>query len=452
MEPEDVRRAYTSASQRNPSHRQGVTSSKHSSYFTQPGRAETLHFSPSEPPMVAYGARRRSHDDHPEKRDQRRNSADLPAGRHPYHSHTLPRSLSQSHQELHRIHEFEDGSRRKRGMADQTPPNSSHHSRSRERRAMSSSMRTPLEPGSMADRRSSNLRGFEDSGSESEDGGSQNQEVSPCDIHITVEDDSSTASSSTLVSVGGPQRAGMYPGAMGSQELFDDDAEFMSLSTLAEGIPMSSQPHYYDHFGFEQETGSTLTRHDSNQGLSQPSLPLRSKHGRHRMSLSDLSSLGNSSSNLTHSQYLSQSVAEVPRYAHRGEVPGHRLPDNRPRHVQSFSHGYLNRMQSDPHLNAADGPPGQQRSIIGAMKRMREEEKQKRRNQQQRRHQQESHSSPSSSPRSQPSQRRQKPSSPQTVQQPVPPQMQQPPHNESERVKVTQSKSIPTPKALGKER
>ncbi len=430
LEPEDVRRAYTSASQqplRTPSHRQGPHSPKRSPYLTQPGQNQSTHFTATEPlPVAAYGRRRRSHGD-PDVRqqlaDHRRNSAESTASGHPYRSHALPRSLSQSHQELHHTHNLEEGARHSRGRIpfhDQIPPSSSRYSRSRERRA--TSMRVPHEPGNPPASvdslvRSSNFRTFEDSSSETEDGSSQPWEVNPADIHITVEDESSTAS--TLVS----QQRMPGLGAVGSQELFDDDTEIMSLSTLAEGIPMSSQPQYYGHF--EQEP--VLTRHDSHQGLSQPSVPLRSKHGRHRMSLSDLSSLGNSTTNLTHSQYLSQSVVEVPRYAHRGDMPGHRFPENHPKHTQSYSHGYLNRLPSDPHFNPADGPPGQQRSILGAMIRLQEELKQTKRNQHHHHHKPGAHSSPTSFPRSQPSQRRQQSTSPRTVKAAPPQDPQQPP-------------------------
>ena len=332
-------------------------------------------------------------------------------------SHALPRNLSQSHQELHHVQEVEGGEEGTGHNQRKMLFGREYKTYSGNRRATSSNatvrshdpnhLSTPMDPIY----RSNALQSFDDSGSDTEDGGSQPWEVS--DIQITIDDVdnntiNSTASTSTLIGENNPPRTagGKYMGSM-SQEPFDDEAEIMPLTTLAEGIPMSSQPHYYDQF--EQESGPpNLTRHGSHQGLSQPPAP-RNKYGRHRMSLSDLSSLANSTTNLTHSQYLSQSVVEVRRYAHRGDTHGSRFPDPRPRHSQSYSLGNLHRLTSDPYLNAWEGPPGQKRSILAAMNSLREDPavKQRRRNQHHHYHQG-THTSSSSS-RNQPSQRRQQP-------------------------------------------
>ena len=230
--------------------------------------------------------------------------------------------------------------------------------------------------------RSNVLNGFEDCSGD-ERGESQSwQTVDHADIILSLEDEEryilkSGSSSSTIVQrppsphrMSGPPRM--------SQEQFDEDdhSDIMSLSTLAEEESLSTQ---YFHpstvgTGLDQDGGvpPSFAKHESHfLGLSQPSVP-SSRYGK---SLTDLPSLTSSSSNLSHTQYLSQSVVEMPQYGRRDVYSG-RYPEmmsgRAVRASQSYSHGHLNRMSSDSHLNA-DGPPGLKMSVVAAMTNMQEE-------------------------------------------------------------------------------
>ena len=65
----------------------------------------------------------------------------------------------------------------------------------------------------------------------------------------------------------------------------------------------------------------------------------------------------------------------MPQYGRRDVYSG-RYPEmmsgRAVRASQSYSHGHLNRMSSDSHLNA-DGPPGLKMSVVAAMTNMQEE-------------------------------------------------------------------------------
>ena len=234
--------------------------------------------------------------------------------------------------------------------------------------------------------RSNVLNGFEDcSGDER---GESWQAVDHADIMLSLEDEEryilkSGSSSSTIVQrppsphrMSGPPRM--------SQEQFDDDdhSDMMSLSTLAEEESLSTQYFHPSSVGtgLDQDGGipPSFAKHESHfLGLSQPSVP-SSRYGK---SLTDLPSLTSSTSNLSHTQYLSQSVVEMPQYGRRDVYSG-RYPEmmsgRAVRASQSYSHGHLHRMSSDSHLNA-DGPPGLKMSVVAAMTNMQEEiERQKR--------------------------------------------------------------------------
>ena len=223
--------------------------------------------------------------------------------------------------------------------------------------------------------------------------------VNPTNISFTLEeadDIKSASSSSTLVennSCSPLPRHQLQPDVAQhktpreiqlSQETFTEDDRqnlLVTLSTLREGVPLSSQPHFYDpsfsqvlpYFG----------------GLSQPSPP-KSRHGK---SLTDISSctamappvsLGGSSNLLAlQRQFLSQSV-ELPHLTQHGtgqryateSLPRHsRLLSQQGhgmKHTQSMQHSQMYRMASDSHLNY-DGPPGQKMSVVGALTRVKEE-------------------------------------------------------------------------------
>ena len=262
-------------------------------------------------------------------------------------------------------------------------------------------------PGEMSgnkEKRSSRLP-FEDPGGD--EGSSQSCDiVNPSGITFTLEeteDIKSASSSSTLVESSPPPRNQLQPDITAhkspreqqlSQETFTEDDRqnlMITLSPLCEGVPLSSQPHYYDpsfnqvppYFG----------------GLSQPSPP-KSRHGK---SLTDISSAtavpsmaigGNSNLLALQRQYLSQSV-ELPHLTQHST--GQRYTtDSLPRHArlvtqsqqqQQQGHGGMKhtqsvplsqmyRMASDSHLNY-DGPPGQKMSVAGALARVKEEIEQK---------------------------------------------------------------------------
>lgn len=272
-------------------------------------------------------------------------------------------------------------------------------------RGTSSSAYNMTAPGEMSgnkEKRSSRLP-FDDLGSD--EGSSQSCDiVNPSGITFTLEetdDIKSASSSSTLVenSSGSPPRHQLQPDITAhkspreqqlSQETFTEDDRqnlMVILSPLCEGIPLSSQPHYYDP-SFNQAPPYF-------SGLSQPSPP-KSRHGK---SLTDISSAtavapmamgGNSNLLALQRQFLSQSV-ELPhltqhstgqRYA-TDSLPRHARLVTQPqqqqqgqghgmKHTQSVPHSQMYRMASDSHLNY-DGPPGQKMSVAGALARVKEE-------------------------------------------------------------------------------
>ena len=274
-------------------------------------------------------------------------------------------------------------------------------------------MTAPGEMSGNKEKRSSRLP-FEDPGSD--EGCSQSCDiVNPSGITFTLEetdDIKSASSSSTLVenSSGSPlPRHQLQPDITAhkstreqqlSQETFTEDDRqnlMVILSPLREGVPLSSQPHYYDP-SFNQPPPYF-------GGLSQPSPP-KSRHGK---SLTDISSAtavapmatmgGNSNLLALQRQFLSQSVElphltqhstgqryatdSLPRHARlvtqsQQQQQGHGL-----KHTQSVPLNQMYRMASDSHLNY-DGPPGQKMSVAGALARVKEEiDQQKKQPQQQ---------------------------------------------------------------------
>lgn len=431
VESEEARR-YLSASQqplrthRPPHSSHSHQSPKRSHYMQQPtGHSESRLMGPSDPHMgaVMYMDRRtRSSREDKSRRvsEQRRRSADagvlvkfdhssppFPA-RGVSHSSVLQRELSQSHQELlplpppHNMTSAETGeSFEHYAPREQRESRSSTHGSSR--RANRQVKKSSPKPNSKAIPSKTNvLSSFDDS--ESSEGGSSQScaTLSQSDIHLTVEDDKvtlkSASSTSTLISVGNsPPRNGSQPTPSShkhdvkelSQEQFNDDdhSEMMSLATLA-AVPQSSQPMYYDFMNLDMHEGVpplpylVKTEQLAQGGLSQPTIsPPKSRYGK---SLTDLTNSG-SNSNLAYSQSLSQSVVDVPYYynthgRYEQVPPGHSRPYIKPAH--SNSHGHLH--QSDPHLNAADGPPGLSRSVAAALTNIREEMELKQHRQQRR--------------------------------------------------------------------
>ena len=169
-----------------------------------------------------------------------------------------------------------------------------------------------------------------------------------------------------------------------SQEVFgeDDRHETSILSTVNEGVPLSSQPHFY-----EPAFSQAMTYY----GLSQPSPP-KSRYGK---SLTDINSattasaapmnVGGNSNLVALRSCLSQSV-ELPhftqptqqRYA-TDSLPRHNrmlAPPGAVKHMQSMSQSQIHRMASDSHLNY-EGPPGQMKSMLSALSRTRGEIEQK---------------------------------------------------------------------------
>lgn len=224
---------------------------------------------------------------------------------------------------------------------------------------------------------------FEDAGVE--EGSSQSCDVlAPANITFTleeaVEDTKSASSTSTLVehSSGSPPRLPQDMTATHkplSQEMFAEDerSEMLMLSTVREGVPLSSQPMYYDP-AFSQAAPPYY-------GLSQPSPP-KSRHGK---SLTDINSAGTAmsmaggtSNLLALRQCLSQSV-ELPHYNPSGQqryandsLPRHTRMLAPPGTMKSVPHSQIHRMASDSHLNY-EGPPGQKMSMVSALNRVREE-------------------------------------------------------------------------------
>ena len=261
-------------------------------------------------------------------------------------------------------------------------------------------MTAPGEMGVNKEKRSSRLP-FEDLGSD--EGSSQSCDiVNPPGITFTSEeanDIKSASSGSTLVenSSGSPPRHQLQPDITThkspreqqlSQETFtEDDCQnlMVILSPLCEGVPLSSQPHYYQDPTFNQAPPYF-------GGLSQPSPP-KSRQGK---SLTDISTAtamapmtigGNSNLLALQRQFLSQSVDlphltqhgtgqryatdSLPRHARlvtqQQQQQGHNM-----KHTQSVPHSQMYRMASDSHLNY-DGPPGQKMSVASALARVKEE-------------------------------------------------------------------------------
>lgn len=256
-------------------------------------------------------------------------------------------------------------------------------------------------PGEMNGNRGSRLP-FEDPGSD--EGSSQSCDiVNPTNITFTLEepdDIKSASSSSTLVenSSGSPPRHQLQPDISThkspreqqlSQETFTEDDRqnlMIVLSPLCEGVPLASQPHYYQDPSFNQAPPYF-------GGLSQPSPP-KSRHGK---SLTDISTAtavapmtmgANSNLLALQRQFLSQSV-DLPHLTQHGtgqryatdSLPRHaRLVTQQQqqqqghgmKHTQSVPHSQMHRMASDSHLNY-DGPPGQKMSVAGALARVKEE-------------------------------------------------------------------------------
>ena len=386
---EDTHKTYISASQQ-PSHSHAPPTPKHS--YPPHSRHSDSHLLQTEA-MMPFTGRRSSTDEKDLRqrlRDQRRRSADPAVMCHyeqavspsAYRSHAVPpRGLSQSHHELRQSHDKLLHESRHSTEASESDPRS--HGRQRVPPAQYNST-LPSDPLI----RSNVLNGFEDSGSDDGEETHPWRVVDHADILVGLEGDEkrslkSASSTSTIVSFNpGPSRMSGPPHM--SQELFDDDehSEMMSLSTLAEEGPMSSQTMHFDPGyvgpGFEQDGGippSSFGKHEPLQnhyhGLSQPSAPRSGK------SLTDLPSLTGSTSNLSRTQCLSQSVVEMPRYAHREMHSGHYAEPvgghaMAVRASQSYSHGHLHRMSSDSHLNA-DGPPGLKMTMAAALTNLREE-------------------------------------------------------------------------------
>lgn len=342
-EREEVLRApYISASQqplRSPSHSLRL--------HNPPNPKRSLHYSHSRHSdthlMPPDTRRRRSHEDSEHRRlANRRRSADPAVAHHcdQTRSH-LPsnRGLSQSYQELRHSHDKLHYSEYRTECHDRHQRPMGHdntHS------LVGPPFRHPL---------------FEDSGSDNE-GGSQPHSWEVLGEGITEDDRSTVRSGSSTSTIIAAHTNGR------SQEQFgeEDQSEIM---------------HYYDHSTFEQDTmpppivQQEFPHSQQSQGLSQPSPP-RSKHGKTRMSLTDLSSLTSSATNLSHSQFLSQSVAEMPHCTPRDPYSS-RMADPRlsnSRQSGSHLHSHLNR--SEPFLNA-DGPPGQIRVVAAALTKLKEE-------------------------------------------------------------------------------
>ena len=206
--------------------------------------------------------------------------------------------------------------------------------------------------------------------------------VDHTDIMLSLEDEdkyilkSGSSISTVIPRAPSPHRMSGPPRM--SQEQFDeeDHSDMMSLSTLAEEGSLTTQYFHPSSVGtgFDQDGGlpPSFPKHESHYlGLSQPSIP-SSRYGK---SLTDLSSLTTNSSNLSRTQPLSQSVVEMPQSGRRDVYSG-RYPEvmsgRAVRASQSYSHGHLNRMSSDSHLNA-EGPPGLKMSMVAAMTNMQEE-------------------------------------------------------------------------------
>ena len=364
------------------------------------------------------GRRRSTHDASPEAmrlREQRRRSAepvvlyDQTTGPFPSRSHTQPaRGLSQSVQELqeHTTSQHESLGNTTEGSSATGGSDLTEGSGYRRKEYMRSESKKTTVQGRLpaantTHARTGHINSMFDSGSD-EGGGGNSQPDLPLhtnDIYLDLEDNDdqntvkSASSTSTLTAgagSGSPPRNGngtngnkMATAATShqqqqqlSQEPFgDEDPTEMMLAPLREGVPLASQPHYYENHVYTQY-----------QGLSQPISPLKSKHGK---SLTDIHAMTGSYTNLHSQQFLSQSVVEFPHYHQHRDMhqqqryestrhDGGRYVDpmlmNRSmmKHSQSSSHGRLHRMSSDSHLNY-DGPPGTKASIMCALTRCKEE-------------------------------------------------------------------------------
>ncbi len=204
--------------------------------------------------------------------------------------------------------------------------------------------------------------------------------ISHTDIQIRIEDEGETpfSSASTLTGASQPRGPHPYPPSLGqhsSQEQFAEEEDHTRLMDMLGG-PLSSQYPYFDPYD-QENVGPPQAKSEApphTHGLSQPTVSKR-----WQSSVPDLSVLTGttSTSNLAHSQFLSQSVAEVQHHTRRGEPVGGRYTDAMvlraaASHPTSQSyHGYLNRMPSEPHLNEGLLHPGLQRTMLA---RLREEE------------------------------------------------------------------------------
>ena len=372
-DPDEARRAYSGASQ------QPLRSGSHTSPSPKHSyrHSDSHMFQPDSmmPPFMGW---RRDEGGHPQRAtNHRRRSAD-PTVTYRYEQQPISspnyrtsRDLSHLHHELHqsqdRLHqesvEGSDADRRTRSHQRLTVP--------------------PHNPVLPSDPliRSNVLNGFEEySGDERES--HLWQTVDHTDIMLSLEDEdkyilkSGSSISTVIPRAPSPHRMSGPPRMSQEQFDFDDPSDMMSLSTLAEEGSLTTQYFHPSSVGtgFDQDGGlpPSFPKHESHYlGLSQPSVP-SSRYGK---SLTDLSSLTTNSSNLSRTQPLSQSVVEMPQSGRRDVYSG-RYPEvmsgRAVRASQSYSHGHLNRMSSDSHLNA-EGPPGLKMSMVAAMTNMQEE-------------------------------------------------------------------------------
>lgn len=223
--------------------------------------------------------------------------------------------------------------------------------------------------------------------------------VNPVDITITLEEaegskSRSTSSGSTLIETDSPPPRGTKKVGNKqylSQELFgdEDSKEMMSMSELPPGpaapISLSNFPHYYEsasYFGdHQQESYPQPSKHEQAavycQGLSQPTTfpsPPKSRYGK---SLTDLT--GSNISLTSSQQLLSQSAVDIQHLhdPHRYSDTSRQRSEGRHQHRFRASHGQLQHMSSDSHLNKSH-TPGLQMSIISALSDVSEEQEHRR--------------------------------------------------------------------------
>ena len=201
--------------------------------------------------------------------------------------------------------------------------------------------------------------------------------ISHTDIQISITD-GGMHYPSTLTSAQPRHHSHLHLHHGQSQEQCADDEETGRLMASEHmlGGPFSSQQFTfvdpYEDGG--RSLGLPTSKCDMPSHTSALSQPTVSKR-RLQSSVPDLSLLtGTNTSNLAHSQCLSQSVLEMSRHAHRGDHSGgFRYPDSVTRIAVSSRpasyHSHLNRMPSDPHLNS-EGPhhPGLMRTMLARLK------------------------------------------------------------------------------------